>query len=77
MNLSQYATIYIYVRIYIFLHLSFHDNFPFLSDSWNTDWKIDIFFLADCMGEILTLESGNEVAMETGNSDVTHKHFRR
>uniref|UniRef100_A0A4W2IRJ3 Contactin 6 n=1 Tax=Bos indicus x Bos taurus TaxID=30522 RepID=A0A4W2IRJ3_BOBOX len=29
------------------------------------------------MGEILTLESGNEVAMETGNSDVTHKHFRR
>ncbi|KAI4532245.1 hypothetical protein MG293_017510 [Ovis ammon polii] len=29
------------------------------------------------MGEILTLESGNEVAMETGNSDVTHKHFHR
>ena len=36
-----------------------------------------ISFPADCMGEILTLESGNEVAMETGNSDVTHKHFRR
>lgn len=48
-----------------------------LSDSWATDWKIDTFFPADCMGEILTLESGNEVAMETGNSAATHKYLCR
>ncbi|CAK7293855.1 CNTN6 [Vulpes lagopus] len=29
------------------------------------------------MGEILTLESGNEVAMETGNSAATHKYLCR
>lgn len=61
----------------MFVYLSFHDNF--VSFRLLRYWLENrhFFFPADCMGEILTLESGNEVAMETGNSAATHKYLYR
>lgn len=68
---------FIYILEYACLYVCHFMTILFLLDSWDTDWKIDIIFPADCMGEILTLEGGNEVAMETGNSAATHKYLCR
>lgn len=68
MNMQQFIHTLQYACLYICHFMTFF----FLSD-----WKIDIFLLADCMGEILTSESGNEVALEIGNSADTHKYLCR
>lgn len=60
----------------MFVYLSFHDNsvsFRLL----RSRLEEKLLSPADCMEETLTLESGNEVAMETGNSAATHKHLCR